>query len=162
MNNDIKYKTIADLGCGKGILGLGAAVLEAKKVYLIEKHKVIDIAKRNAKSLEIFNKLTFIEKDVKSVKIHADTVIQNPPFGTKEKHADKRFLEKAFSIADVIYSFHKIESKKFLEKISRDYNFTITHIYKFKLPIKATQKFHKRKIHRIDVGCWRLVKQLNI
>ena len=35
MNNDIKDKTIADLGCGTGILGLGAAVLEAKKVYLI-------------------------------------------------------------------------------------------------------------------------------
>ena len=36
-NKDIENKIMADLGCGTGILGLGALLLGAKKVYFIDK-----------------------------------------------------------------------------------------------------------------------------
>lgn len=169
MSNDIKDKMIADLGSGTGILGLGSVLLEAKKVYMIENDKAaVEIAKENAKVLEketkmkILDKLIFINQDIKGVKIHADTVIQNPPFGVKKRHADKIFLEKAFNISDVVYSLHKIESMKFLEQISRDFGFLITNIMNFEMPIKASFDFHHKKIYRIKTVCLRFEKQLNI
>ena len=99
-------------------------------------------------------------KDIKDFNIKTDIVFQNPPFGVKNAHADKAFLEQAFKTSDVIYSFHKLESRQFIEKISKDHNFKITHFFNFRLPLKQTQFYHTRTIHRIDVGCWRLQKYL--
>ena len=39
----------------------------------------------------------FALKDINEFKGDADVVIQNPPFGTKTKHADREFLEKALT-----------------------------------------------------------------
>ena len=36
MNNDIKNKVIADLGCGNGMFGIGALLVGAKKVFFID------------------------------------------------------------------------------------------------------------------------------
>jgi len=165
MNDDVKDKTVADLGCGTGILGLGAVLLKAKKVYMVEKDaNAIGIAKENARFLEkenkikIMDKLVFINQDIKGLKLYADIIIQNPPFGVKQKHADKTFLEKAFNISDVVYSLHKIESAGFIEQLSRDFGFFVTNITDFEMPIKACFDFHRKRIHRIKIGCWRLQK----
>ena len=40
MNSDIKDKVIGDLGCGNGVLGVGALLLEAKKVYFLDVDKM--------------------------------------------------------------------------------------------------------------------------
>lgn len=158
---DIENKAIADLGCGTGILGIGALMLGARLVYFVDSDKeATAMAKENLDSIEDINKekAVFINKDISDFSEKVSTVIQNPPFGTKTRHADREFLIKAFSITDIIYSFHKATSKKFMEKISEDNGFKITNYYEFSFPIKATQLFHRRKIHRIRVGCWRLEK----
>ncbi|MBI2110499.1 methyltransferase, partial [Candidatus Woesearchaeota archaeon] len=89
LHGDIKGKVIADLGCGNGILGIGALLLGAKKVYFVD---VCDlgIAKKNASEINLKNAF-FIQKDVREFKQKVDCVIQNPPFGVKKKHADKAF-----------------------------------------------------------------------
>jgi len=160
---DIENKTIADLGSGTGILGLGALLLGAKKVFFIESDKnSTKTAKENLKFLEeklgikLVKKAIFLNQDINNFNEKVDIVIQNPPFGTKQKHADKMFLEKAFSITKIIYSFHKLETERFVNKISEDYGFEITHLWKFDFPIKATYSFHRKKIQRIKVGCWRI------
>ncbi|MCK4860117.1 MAG: methyltransferase, partial [Candidatus Omnitrophica bacterium] len=162
---NINNKTIADLGSGTGILGLGALLLGAKKVFFIENDKnSIQTAKENLKFLEeetgikLAKKAIFLNQDINNFNDKVDTVIQNPPFGTKQKHADKIFLEKAFSLTKVIYSFHKLETERFVNKISEDYSFNITHLWKFDFPIKSTYNFHKKIIQRIKVGCWRMKK----
>jgi len=162
---DINNKTIADLGSGTGILGLGALLLGAKKVFFVENDKnSIQTAKENLKFLEeeigikLDKKAIFLNQNINNFNDKVDTVIQNPPFGTKQKHADKIFLEKAFSLARVIYSFHKLETEIFVNKISEDYGFEITHLWKFNFPIKATYSFHRKRIQRIKVGCWRMKK----
>ncbi len=162
---DITNRIITDLGSGTGILGLGALLLGAKKVFFIENDKdSIKIAKENLAFIEkgtetkLSEKAIFLNQDINNFNDKVDAVIQNPPFGTKQKHADKIFLEKAFSLAKVIYSFHKLETERFVNKISEDYGFEITHLWKFDFPIKATYDFHKKKIQRIKVGCWRMKK----
>src|SRR3989344_3760936 len=64
LNNDIKGKTIADLGCGNGIFGIGALLMEAKKVYFLDKDiDAIDAAKENYKRLKLKNGI-FLNKDI--------------------------------------------------------------------------------------------------
>ena len=164
MRGDIEGKEIADLGCGTGILGLGTMILGAKCVHFIDVDSgALSITKTNYKKVRndcnIEGKSEFINSNINEFKHNVDTVVQNPPFGTKDKHADKVFLEKAFSIAKVIYSIHKIESAKFIERISADNGFKLTDILEFDFPLKNTLEHHKKKIHRIKVGCWRLEKK---
>jgi len=159
---DIENKVIADLGCGTGILGIGALLLGARLVYFVDSDKkAIELLKENLDQFDIKDKTAILNQDVNDFNEKVDTVIQNPPFGTKTKHADREFLVKAFSIAKAIYSFHKSTSKNFIEKISADSSFRIANYYEFDFPIKAQHLFHKRRIHRIKVGCWRLIPALS-
>ncbi|MCX6706771.1 MAG: METTL5 family protein, partial [Candidatus Woesearchaeota archaeon] len=156
---DIEDKIIADLGCGTGLLGIGALILGARKVFFIDSDEnVLEIAKQNLASFVEMGETEFNHSDVSDFTQRVDVVIQNPPFGTKQKHADRDFLIKAFSITDTIYSFHKATSKDFMQKISADHGFKISHYWEYDFPLKATQLFHKKRIHRIKVGCWRLEK----
>lgn len=160
---DTKAGTVADLGCGTGILGIGALLLGAKQVIFVDfDEKVLEIAKTNISRVKsegyALGKAEFICKDVGKLNIKVEVVVENPPFGTKVNHADSLFLEKALETAPVVYSFHKSESKAFLERFSAKKNAKITHIWDFKFPLKASFSFHRRQIHRIDVSCFRFEK----
>lgn len=179
MRGDIKNKVVADLGAGTGLLGIGAFLLGAKRVFLVEiDEKAVDIIKENIeiinefiknikiknkiiKNKKIINKIIIINDDIKNFNENVETVIQNPPFGVKKRHADKIFLKKAFEISEVVYSFHKIDSSNFIDNISKKNNFQITNILRFDLPIKQTMKYHKKRIYRFKVGCWRMEKIKN-
>ena len=51
--DDIQDKIIADFGCGTGILGLGAAILGAKKIYMIDTdEEALELAKKNKEEIE--------------------------------------------------------------------------------------------------------------
>ena len=161
MQGDIEGKVIADLGAGTGILGIGALILGAKKVFFVEKDKTaMVIAKENIENIGFSKEAEFVEADVKSFNEKVDVVIMNPPFGTKEKHADKEFLLQAFKIADVVYSFHKLETKEFIQKLAESNQVAITHFWTFKFPLRATMTHHKKKVEKIDVGCWRFKRKV--
>ncbi len=158
MHQNIKNKIIADLGCGTGILGIGALLLEAGFVYFVDNdNEALTILKKNLKKYN-FKNYKIINKNIKDFYQLVDIVIMNPPFGTKVKHADKSFLEKAFSLAKTIYSFHKTTTLRFIKAISKDNNFKITGIFNFKFSLKQTYNFHKKKIQKIEVSCYRLEK----
>ena len=164
LRGDIEGKVIVDLGCGTGILGIGALILGAKEVFLIDKdNEAIDIAKINLEKVKsesyIAGKVIFLVQDVKKFSGKGDVVIQNPPFGVQRKGNDRVFLEKSMEIAPVCYSFHKSESNKFIKSFSTEKGYVINGYWEFDFPIKATQKFHTRRIYRFKVGCWRLEKE---
>ena len=47
MKNEIPGKVIVDLGCGTGILGIGALIIGAEKVIFVDiDEKIIDVAKQ--------------------------------------------------------------------------------------------------------------------
>lgn len=166
MKGDIKNKVIADLGAGTGMLGIGALLLGAKKVFQVEiDEDAVKIIYDNIKIIEdivknrkIIDKIVVVHDDIKNFNEKVDIVVQNPPFGVKKRHADKAFLEKAFEISDVVYSFHKIDSSKFINDFSNKNNFRVTNLFEFDLPIKQTMKHHRKRIHRFKVGCWRMEK----
>ncbi|MFC1697847.1 METTL5 family protein [Nanoarchaeota archaeon] len=162
MQNDIKGKIIADLGSGTGILGIGCLLLGAKKVHFVEKDKeAVEICKENLKSIgENFNieNNSIKNIDIKDFDEKVDVVIMNPPFGTKQKHADKEFLEKAFTLTKTIYSFHKKSTIDYIRELCERNNFKIKHKIDYKFPLKQTHKFHKSKIKRIDVSFIKIKK----
>lgn len=159
MKGDIEGKIIADLGSGTGILGIGAMILGAKKVYFVESESsAMEIAKSNLDMVESESSAEFMLIDVREFDKKVDVIVMNPPFGTKNEHSDKIFLEKAFETGDVIYSLHKSETKEFIERFSDKNNFKITQVMDFSYPLKATMEFHRKKIEKINVSCFRFIK----
>jgi putative methylase len=161
MQGVIEEKVVADLGCGTGILGIGALLLGAKKVLFVDVDKdALIILETNLKDLELDN-FEIIHTDVSEFNAKVDLVLQNPPFGTKQKHADKKFLEKAFSVSEVVFSFHKSSTKQFVKAISNDFKFNIAKEFEFDFPLKNTMKIHKKKMEKIKVSCFELVSSLS-
>jgi len=161
LNNDIEGKVVADLGCGTGILGIGAMFFSPKKIYFVDiDEKPLKKLENNLGLLELESEKEIICADIRNFSKQVDLVIQNPPFGVKKEHADRIFLDAAFKIAKVIYSFHKIESENFIEKFSKDCGFKITHLFRFDFPLKKTMDFHTKRIEKIKVGCWRIEKDI--
>lgn len=163
MKGEIAGKQILDAGCGPGILGIGLLLMGAGKVYFLDKgQEIMKICMENyemtRKEYEI-GKAEFILGDISLFDQEVDIAVQNPPFGTKAEHADKKFLEKAFSVAQVVYSMHKWSTKEFVEAISRDFQFKITAVFRYEFPIKAAFSFHEKPVKDIDVGLWRMERE---
>ena len=82
----------------------------------------------------------------------------NPPFGTREKGTDAKFLEKAFQIAPRIISFHKTSTSKFISELAEKNKFIVTAKLDLDYPLKNTYEHHKKRIQRIQVTAWLLQK----
>ena len=160
LKGDIAEKIIVDAACGPGILGCGALLMGAKKVIFVDKSKeAIGIARTNVATLEQAYDIgtsEFVCVDIADYSGTCDVVVQNPPFGTKIKHVDKLFLEKAFTLAHVVYSMHKATTRAFVEAMVRDHKYIITYIAAYKFGLKQTLPWHKSRMKYIEVGLWRM------
>ena len=157
-HGDIQDKKIVDLGCGTGIFSFAAKLANAKEVIGIDlDEECVKIAKDYAKKNN--QNIKFVVKDVKDVDIKCDTVIMNPPFGAQKSNrwADRRFIEKGFEIAKVIYSLHLSKTIDFIEKMVLSLNGRISYYKKYDFPIKYTFAFHDRKSQKIDITLIRIV-----
>ncbi|TRY92812.1 hypothetical protein DNTS_024878, partial [Danionella cerebrum] len=102
--DDIQNKLVADLGCGCGVLSVGAAVLDARLCVGFDiDEDALDIFKRNIEEFELAN-IDVVQCDVGSIGSSCakkfDTVIMNPPFGTKHNQELRYDLPAS-------YKFHK-------------------------------------------------------
>lgn len=166
MRGDIDNKVVGDLGCGTGILGIGALLLGAKKVLFIDidKDAIIQAQNNFSKAKSEDNTLgdaIFLCQDVKDFNNNVDTIIQNPPFGVQKKGNDKIFLKVAINTSKVVYHFGKTEGSNFIRKAAEANFAKVSDEWIFEYPIKAVYKFHSKKIHRFSVSCWR-IEPLNI
>jgi putative methylase len=163
MKGEVAGKIILDAACGPGIIGLGLLLMGAKKIYFLDKDdKIIQTCIENYNKLKEeyeIGEAEFIIEDVTLFDEEVDLIVQNPPFGTKEEHADRIFLESAFNLTKVIYSMHKWSTQKFVEAISKDNNFKITDVWRYDFPIKAQFKHHKKPVKNVDVGLWRMERE---
>jgi putative methylase len=118
MRGDIRGRSVCDLGCGTGVLAIGAALLEARRVAGIDIDPgAVDAAKRNAERLGL--SIAFSIADVRSASDTAggpfDTVVMNPPFGAQKRHADRPFIDAALTIGDAVYAIFNAGSLPFVE-----------------------------------------------
>jgi putative methylase len=148
-------KNICDLGCGTGILAIGAAILGAKAIGVEIDPSAIGIARKNA--FRLGAEVGFIRGDVNCITLRQiNTVVMNPPFGAQKASAgDRAFLQKAVQIADVVYTIHNLGSEGFIRRIVEPC--TIDEIYRIKYPLKRCFQFHSRDVKTIEVDLYRIV-----
>ena len=145
--------SVQDLGCGTGILAIGAKLLGARKVVGYDAdQKVLETAKTNARKLGV--EVEFELSDITDIMEHVKTTVMNPPFGARVKGRDRPFLSSALRTSEVIYSIHNRGSLAFIQKFIKPA--IITHSYVAKFPIKRTFDFHKKEREVIEVEIYRI------
>ncbi|XP_029385888.1 rRNA N(6)-adenosine-methyltransferase METTL5 [Echeneis naucrates] len=156
--DDIEGKLVADLGCGCGVLSIGAAMLDAGLCVGFDiDDDALGIFRRNAEEFEISNldllqcDLCSLEPDVYAQKF--DTVIMNPPFGTKHNQGmDMKFLKAALTMAETaVYSLHKTSTRDHIQKKAKDWGAKMEVIAELRYDLPASYKFHKKKSVDIQV-----------
>jgi putative methylase len=156
LRGHIKNKEIIDLGAGTGILGIGALLLGAKKVTFLEKDKdAIEILKQNLKRINIefeISEYEIINEDITNITGRYDVAVMNPPFGTKTKRIDTIFLEKAFTLSNIITSIHKTSTKEYIKKTYKDNKYEIIEIFDFNYALKKIFEHHKKLVKKIEVS----------
>lgn len=156
--NDIQHKTVVDLGCGTGIFAIGAALLNAAKIYGYDlDNESITLANKFAREHSF--KIVFEAKEIQKVDTHCDTVLMNPPFGAQKsnKKADRKFIEKAFELSKIIYSLHLLETKPFLEKMIASLQGNITYTKTYHFPIRWMYAFHEKQVKTYEVVLLRTI-----
>jgi putative methylase len=155
---DIEDKIVFDLGCGTGIFSTGAILTGAKKVIGFDvDEKSIEIAKNYAEKNNYCIK--FEVKNILDIREKCDTVIMNPPFGAQksDRKADRKFIEKGFEIACVIYSLHLSKTVPFIEKMVSSLGGEITYSKDYVFPIRYSYEFHEKKVVYYDVSMLRII-----
>ena len=161
-NYSIQNYSIADLGCGTGILGIAAALCGCKNVFLFDiDEEALEIAKNNVESLELNDNIQIIQTDVNQLRLckklnkYFDLVITNPPFGIRsENGADVEFLKTASYLCNnTIFSLHKFSTVNFLKKFYNKNGINDIKSFKIEYNLPKTYKFQKKKEKNIDVVC---------
>ncbi|HEY9245228.1 MAG TPA: METTL5 family protein [Candidatus Methanoperedens sp.] len=148
--------TVFDLGCGSGILSIGAKALGAEKVIGFDDDRgALEIARANTKRLGI--DVEFICSNVNDVCGEAHTVVMNPPFGAQVRGSDRPFLRKALELSSVVYSIHNARSMEFIRKFISPS--VITDHILIDFPIKRIFRFHTREVKVIKAEIYRIEKR---
>jgi predicted RNA methylase len=108
---------------------------------------------------ERFNNYETFCRDIVDFETLVDVVIMNPPFGTRNEHADTLFLTRALMAAPIVYSLHKTSTEEFLTGWVTKQHARITSRWRFAFPLKATMALHTKRIERIEVTCLRIERQ---
>ena len=159
--NDIKDKAVADLGCGCGMLSVGSVMLDAQYVLGIDiDPDALAIFQENVEGFEIESNVDMILADVTDenslLQMHKkfDTVIMNPPFGTKHnKGIDMLFVKQGLKLAKTaVYSLHKTSTRQHvLKKAKEDWGVDAKVIAELRYDLPATYKHHKKASVDIEV-----------
>lgn len=178
---DIEGKLVADLGSGCGMLSVASFLLGASHTVGFEiDPDAIEIFKSNVDEMEI-DGVDCIQvdlvRDLAGLKLDGqfDTVILNPPFGTKNNSGmDMEFLKAAVMLTNnTIYSLHKTSTRlvelqipfnqfinfiffrNFIQKKASDWGLKATTLAQLRYDLPSTYKFHKMSSIDIEVDFWR-------
>jgi putative methylase len=176
-NNDIMGKSVLDLGCGTGRLGLGAAFLGAETVVGIDIDGLaIKTARENAEQAGF--EVDWVNGDINAVTGAFDTVLQNPPFGVQTREADRAFLLKALEVGKMIYSLHnhpevderlirllkasqgflQVEPSPFLQRFISKHGGRVKAVYALPMTIPKMFDFHKKTKHDFVIDLYVIEK----
>ncbi|KAI6649929.1 Methyltransferase-like protein 5 [Oopsacas minuta] len=154
---DIRGKNLLDLGCGTGMLSIGSCLLGSHSFGIDVCQRALGVARENISRLGV-NDVDFICGDITNIKQFfipkkIDTVLMNPPFGTKDNYGiDIKFIDAAISVScNSIYSLHKTTTRKHILEFGEMRKLQTNVLAEIRFNIDNTFKFHKKKSVDIDV-----------
>ena len=155
---DLEDKLIADLGCGCGVLSIGAVMLGAGLTVGFDiDDDALGICKENMEAFEIEN-YELIQTDLTKIDVDRfgkqfDTVVMNPPFGTKHnKGIDMEFVKTGLSLAKTaVYSLHKTSTRDHILKKAKEWGVQMKVVAQLRYDLPASYKHHKKASVDIDV-----------
>ena len=154
-HRDLRGQTI-DLGTGTGRLAIGAAMMRSMKVVGVDiDETAIALARENAVAAGV--QVEWLVSDIYEVEGKYDTVIMNPPYGTRSPHLDVRFLELAFELAPVLYSIHKSSTRDYLTDVIAKKNRKVDAVRSMSLNIPNLFSFHHKKWENVKVDLYRIL-----
>uniref|UniRef100_A0A182MWK5 Methyltransferase small domain-containing protein n=1 Tax=Anopheles culicifacies TaxID=139723 RepID=A0A182MWK5_9DIPT len=161
--SDLEGRLVLDLGCGPGMLSIGAALLGADFVVGVEiDPNAAEDFRENCDEFELHNVECF-QADVMHLPALwsetplFDTVLLNPPFGTKKNSGiDVAFLRVALMLArGAVYSLHKSATRQHIKNKAQEWNVRCSLIAELRYNLQQTYKFHRRPSVDIAVDLWR-------
>ncbi len=154
---DIEGKSVLDLGTGAGRLALGASMLGAEYVVGVDLDWLaLKVAAGNCRRMRL--KADWVLADLEALQGPIDTVVMNPPFGTKRPHADIQFLQTAIRIGKVVYSIHKAATRSHLGRWFSEHDRHAEIIMRAEMEIPHQFSFHRKRKHHVDVDVFRIVR----
>ena len=157
--DDIEDKLVADLGCGTGRLGIGALLLGARGLVGVDIDPgAVSVAVENAEAAGVSGRCRWVAGDVPSIRGAFDTVLMNPPFGTRRRHSDVRFLAEALRLAGSIYSLHKSSTRRFVVDFVRRRGGRVSCLLQLSLEIPRMFSFHEKPRRPVAVDLYRIVR----
>jgi putative methylase len=152
--DDLEARAVLDLGAGTGILAMGAARLGAASVVGVEMDReALDAARRTGDALAV--RVEWVEGDVSTYSVPADTVVMNPPFGAQTRHADRPFWDAAFTLARRrIYAFALADSRSFIEKRAVARGARIEETRPVRWPLPRLFRHHRKARVELPVDLW--------
>ncbi|MDO9523053.1 MAG: METTL5 family protein [Methanocorpusculum sp.] len=152
---DIEGMKVVDLGCGTGMLSIGAALLGATVIGIDIDEAALKIARKNAEAFGVDIEWRRMRIDENTELLTADTVLMNPPFGAQKEHADRPFIDFALQTAPVCYGIFNKGSIPFLKAYTKD-TAVITSKTAALLNIPKQFAFHTKENLEIPVEIIRL------
>lgn len=164
---DIAGRRVLDLGCGGGVLAIGAALLGAPAVLGVDVDAAaLRLAAANAAAADAPPALDLLRADVLAAAGErgdaplgaVDTVVMNPPFGTKRRGVDVAFLQAAVQHArgGAVYSLHKSATREFLDARVRAWGAVPELVARMRFDVPAMYAFHRQASVDVEVDLWRL------
>ncbi len=154
---DIENRNVIDLGCGTGVFAIASALMGAASSVGVDiDEDSINLARDIGDRLDV-DSVEFIVGDICDFDdgSNADTVFQNPPFGSQrnaDSGQDLKFVQKAIDLnPHVLYSFHMASTQDFLIGYYEGNGLEITHIFRYKFPIPKIYDFHTKEKQDVDV-----------
>jgi predicted RNA methylase len=175
---DLEGKDVIDLGIGCGMLTVASGLFETSlnigmdidpdalqqtRMNCEEFELDIDLIRANVDDLiwtvpskHQPEKLEWEHR----IKLKADTIIMNPPFGTKtQKGIDLTFLKAASIMTEqTVYSLHKTSTREHVLKKALEWGLKGEVVAELQYDLPQTYKFHKKKSVNIQVDFLRFEK----
>lgn len=162
LRGDIEGRTVLDLGCGTGMLALGAALRGPDRVVGLDIDPApLSTARENERRVGAMTEVAWVRGDATTAPFAADsraTVLMNPPFGAQSGNegADRTFLETAADIAAVSYSVHNAGSESFVESFVDDNGGTVTDAFAAEFDLPRQFDHHTTASESIDTEVFRI------
>ena len=151
--------SIADLGAGNGILGIGAALMGVSQVVLVEvDEQACSVAFQSIEQagvsdyVEIFCKRVDDSLDLSG----ADLIISNPPWGTQNPKSDRPFLDAIIRSNTIAHLMHSAEATH-IETIFKSAGWEVERYWETDFALPAAYSHHYSRQGKTRAGFWRLL-----